>query len=341
MMSNLSKIKQYARKIIELADNSSGPCKECPKYIPDLSKLSQSINRGLVRDLWNNYHKSTTWKSWTDIYRHGTLVFKFSHEQMQEIGVALLFLEEEEEPEPPFKYLGGDSARQALRAHVKLCKPIDGPNFLFEYEDRIIKNRQEGGVNLVREDFIDVERWEFLLVDHTEKFINEDIKIIYTLRDKDKHGYGNFEKALQFLKPYTKHIFCDVENELLDYDIEHIVDTIIKRIKQVEDAGLISLAGQWGNSENGERLSKELLEKYQPMKIGMARPYPPEYSFLNWIDYLQDFNKPIIEVEFLADDAVQIERYVRIGFDKGLYGFNNYAGDHLELMGNLAKEYNQ
>lgn len=243
----------------------------------------------------------------------------------------------EEEPELPVVYLCGNSARQVLRSHVELAPPLNGATFLFEYEDRIIENRKNGGVNFVREDIIDIERWGGVVAVHTEKFVEKGITIEYTLADGDVLGYGDYKKAVQFLKPYKKHIICEAENEFLDDDI---VDKVIERIRHINDEGMVSSAGAWGNSHNGEKLVRKMLGRYQPQIITMHRPYPPEQEFIKWITYLKGFNKPIIENEFLMDDAEKIEKYARLGFDMGLYGFNNYLGDHLELMGKLCQEFN-
>lgn len=204
---------------------------------------------------------------------------------------------------------------------------------LAEYEDKRINS----DTNFAREDIIDVERWGDLVKSHTEKFIKKGIIIQYTMADCYVMGYGDYNKALEFLLPYRGHIIIETENEFLNNST--YVDRALEIEAEALSMGFIVSGGAWGRSHHGKANAIRYLEKSKAPIANMHRPYPPESEYITWIRSLVDLGKIPIENEFLIDNPKEVEKYARLIIKEGGH-FNAYVGDYLELMGKLAKEFN-
>lgn len=194
---------------------------------------------------------------------------------------------------------------------------------------------KDSGINFLREDIVDVEKYGSLVIEHTEWARENSIVIQYTLTDYGHPHYGDWKKAIEFLKPYKDIVILESHNEFLS--INNIAE-VMEIDKAVKEAGFISSAGAWGYEGNAKDNAKAFLAQYKPDIITMHRPYPPKGIFVKWIADLGT-DRPIIENEFLLNNPEDAKFYAETGFESGLQGFNVY-GDQWEVMGKLCEEEN-
>lgn len=333
-MSNATKIKHYANQIIKLADNSSGgTCKECPKYrMPDLSKLSKSIPHAWVRALWNNYHNPTSsWTCWEDIRKHGMSKMSFSDAQMNEIGVALGFLEDEEEPEPPepptlrigvfrkelWNRENGDDGGmygQPVEEFMEL---------LVEYNLSFIRANATGNSRIL-------EKWLKWTADRG-------IEVELTTADGNNPIYGNPAETIELAKNYP-HVFIEPWNEFNDYrriSAEEQIGIVRRWCDYAHDRGLRVSAGAYG--------AKYISEMYDPVSslndiISIHRSYEDEADVKATIKPYKDSRKQMSWNEPHHISAQHFYNCVRWFYNEGVRRFCYYGDRDKKLFPDLPDD---